>query len=210
MKNVLYLVDDNILFFSKKFKKILKYKINNKALKNGKIANTKLFITSYKKFLNTYKLNNNIFGDTLTIIVNPEYTKVDIDIITNVFASLNYRKTNIVNEIKLYKLNGENAYLNYNQNYMILLYQDEFKEKKVFLIEQNFFTVEELIKFIKQKISNRNIFCFGLNKDIDEFIKKLETNSQNTGYHFANDESYIIDLFLKKRLAKNNNSMLSS
>ena len=119
-KNIVYIADEYLIFYSKTLKKILKYKLNSKALKNGKIANIKLFTTSYKKFLKDYNLNNNLFGDTITIIVNPSYTKVDIDVITNVFTSLNYRKINIINEMKIYKFNSTNAYLNCNNGYYIL------------------------------------------------------------------------------------------
>ena len=199
MKNVLYLVDDYILYYSKKLKKLLKYKLPTKTLRNGKIANTKLFISSYKKFLTTHKLNNNLLGDTLTVIVNPDYTKVEIDILTNVFLSLSYRKINIVNEIKLYKLNSNNAYLNYNDQYLILTYQDEFKEKNVYLIDQKLGSNELLINLINSKLKNRNIMGFGLNKDLAAFLKRLESNSLNTGYYFANNESYLIDIFLEKK-----------
>ena len=194
-KNILYLVDDYILFHSKNLKRIIKTKINSKALKNGKIANVSLFLSSYKKFLKDNNLNNNIFGDSISIIVNPAFTKVDIDVITNVFNSLNYRKVNIINEMKIYKFNNTNAFINYNINYTIISYLDYYKEKHSYLIDNNFVDFKSLSKLISKKCQKRNIFCFGLNPEIEALIKEIERNSTNVGYHFSND-----DIFLLKEL----------
>ncbi len=192
-KNILYLVDDYILLKAKNNSKIYKYKVLNKALKNGKIANAKLFSKSYQKFLQVNKLNNNIFGDAITIIVNPSYTKVDIDILTNVFASLNYRKVNIINEMKIYKFNQKNAFINYNENYLIVSFQNMYKEKETYLIEKDLLTEKDLIKVLKSKLQKRDIFFFGLNPNLDTFAKLLESKSNNICYHFKNDETYLLE-----------------
>ena len=194
-QNVLYIVDDYIFYYVKNTKQIIKEKINNKALKNGKIANVKLFVSSFKKLLSKHKLNNNLFGDTLTIIVNPSFTKVDIEVVTNVFTSLNYRNVKIINELKLYKLNNSNAYLNYNDNYYIFTYIDYFHEKQMYFIESNLMDTQSLIKFIKNKIKKRNIFVFGLNKDIENIITLGEEKTNNNWYHFTNDETYLLDIY---------------
>ena len=195
-KNIVYIADEYLIFYSKTLKKILKYKLNSKALKNGKIANIKLFTTSYKKFLKDYNLNNNLFGDTITIIVNPSYTKVDIDVITNVFTSLNYRKINIINEMKIYKFNSTNAYLNCNNGYYIFSYLDFYKEKHSSIFETKAIDAESLSKIIAKLIKKRNVFCFGLNPNIDEIIEKIEENSTNLGYHFSNDEMFLLNELL--------------
>lgn len=196
-KNVLYLVDDYLLLYSKNNQQILKYKVGNKALKNGKIANVKNFLTSYKKFIKENNLNNNIFGDTLYIIVNPSYTKVDIDVLTNVFKSLNYRKVFIINEMKLYNLNVNNAYINYNNSYTIISYMDIYKVKHSFILENEFFNQENIISILKNNFKKRSVYFFGLNKNIESVIERLELSSHNIGYHFANDENYLINEFLK-------------
>lgn len=197
LQNIAYICDDYILYYSKDKNKIYKEKINNKSIKNGKIANVKLFVNFFKKFLNKYKLNNNLFGDTITIIVNPSYTKVDIDIVTNVFISLNYRKVKIINELKLYKCNNSNAYLNYNNNYYLLTYIDYFHEKQVFFVEANLMKQDGLIKFIKSKLKKRNIFVFGLNKNIENLCRQGEENTNCYWYYYANSDTYIIDQLLE-------------
>lgn len=195
-KNILYLVDDYILLYRKKENRYYKYKVLNKSLKNGRIANSKLFIKSYQNFIQKNKLNNNLFGEKITIIVNPAFTKVDIDILTNIFSSLNYRKINVINEMKIYNFNMQNAFINYNEKYIILSYINDFKEKKTYLIENNLLEEKELINVIKSKLQKRNIFLFGLYKDIDNIAFKIEKKSNNVCYHFKNDETYLIDELL--------------
>ncbi len=196
-KNILYFVDDCLLYYSKKNNKIIKYKINNKALKNGKIANIKLFISSYKKFINEKKINNTLFGDNITVIINPSYTKADIDVLINVLTNLNYRKINIINEMKIYKLNNTNAYLNYNNTYCIISYIDYYKEKHSLFIETNLLNQKEIIKLINSRLKKRNIFGFGLNPNLSDFLKEIEEKSQNIGYMFSNNDTFLLDEFLK-------------
>ncbi len=192
-KNILYLVDDYLLYYSKGINKIIKYKLTNKALKNGKIANVKLFISSYKNFIKEDNINNSLFGDAITIIINPSYTKVDIEVLKNIFIGLNYRKVNIINEMKLYKLNNSNAYLNYNNTYAFLSYLDYYKEKHSLLITYDLFTDEDIIKLINKKLKKRNIYTFGNNEKIFDLIEKIEVKSSNIGYVFSNKDTFLID-----------------
>lgn len=195
-KNILYFVDDYILFYSKNNRQKYKYKINSKALKHGKIANTKLFISNYRKFLKINNLNNNLFGDKIYIIVNPSYTKVDIEVLTNIFNSLNYRKVIIVSELKVTKLNNSNAYLNYNSNYAILSYIDYYKEKHAILIDKELMFKNNLVKILKEKVPKKNIFCFGLNPEIADFIDSISSSPRLNAFHFSNDDTYLIDEFI--------------
>ena len=194
-KNILYLSDDYIFLYSHNLKKMIKYKLPNNVLKNGKVANTKLFIANYKKFMHEYKLNNNLLGDKITIIVNPSYTKTDIDLITNLFQDLAYRKVQIVNEMKLYNLNSSNAYLNYNNEYFIFSYLDYYKVKHSYLLPTELFTESAVIELLSKLIKKRNVFCFGLKKDLAQFILKFEAKTSNIVYTFQNNETYLLDTF---------------
>ena len=194
-KNILYFVDDYIIFYSKNNHQKYKYKISNKALKHGKIANTKLFISNYRKFLKINNLNNNLFGDKIYIIVNPSYTKVDIEVLTSIFNSLNYRKVIIVSELKVTKLNNSNAYLNYNNNYAILSYIDYYREKHAILIDKELMFKNNLVKILKEKVPKKNIFCFGLNPEIADFIDSISCSPRLNAFHFSNDDTYLIDEF---------------
>ena len=71
VNNLLYLTDNMIYLKNKKRKEIIKNKINKNIIKFGKIYNIEKFLKEYNIFLNKYHLNNNLFGDTIKVIINP-------------------------------------------------------------------------------------------------------------------------------------------
>ena len=70
-RSTIYFNDEKIYLKNEKTKKIIIEKINNNIIKNGKINNIEKFIKMYENLIKKYKLNNNIFGETIKIIVNP-------------------------------------------------------------------------------------------------------------------------------------------
>ena len=85
VNNVLY-IGDNVLYLkSKKGSNIIKYKVSKGILNNGKIVNYIKFNKMYDKFLNDYKLNNKLLGETIRIIVNSNYSLMDINNLKNIF-----------------------------------------------------------------------------------------------------------------------------
>ena len=186
--NIMYLVD-NYIYLSNKGH-IIKHSLDNNILNNGRIANIKLFIEQYNKLLDKNRISLGIFNEVIDVIINPSYTKADIEVLKNILNSIGYHKVNTINEFRLYKLNKSNAYFNYNNEYYILSFINMYDKKESYLIEANLLTEKELIKVIKHKINNKDLLVFGLNDNIDMFI-----NNFKNGYHFNNDETYLIDLF---------------
>lgn len=190
MKNIMYLVDNYVFFYYKG--NCIKSKIDN-VLKNGKIANIKKFNEQFKRILNDNHINISIFGATIKVIVNPSYTNADVEVLKNVLENLGFNKISVINEIRLYKLNKHNAYLNYNNEYALLTFINIYEKKEFYIIEKSIFNAKELKKFTKSKIHDKDLLVFGLNNTIDEFVE----NYGNNCYHFYNDETYLIDLMNK-------------
>ena len=155
LNNVLYLTDDCIYLKNKKKDKLIKNKINSGIIEYGKIYNIDKFIKVYEKILKDDNLNNNLLGDTIKIIVSPNYTPADITLLKKLFERFNYRKIVVDNEIKTYKLNNNNCYLNIFDNFMNLSFIDEYKKINSFIIYNNYFlTIDKLLSSIKDKIQN--------------------------------------------------------
>lgn len=193
--NILYLVDNYVMLYSKKRNEILRYKLPKNILKYGKIADINKFVIEYQKLVKDNNLNNFILGETIHIIINPEYTNADKDILTNIFINMNYRKVSFISEIKQYKLNMTNAYLNYNNEYSILFYINEYKKKEIYMIPSNYVSKEEYYKFIKNKINDKTLFVVG-NSNSDELITEFEEKYHNKCYRFANALTYLFDSVL--------------
>ena len=194
LNNVLYLTDDYIYLKNKKKDKLIKYKINSGIIEYGKIYNIDKFIKVYEKILKDNNLNNNLLGDTIKIIVSPNYTPADITLLKKLFERFNYRKIVVDNEIKTYKLNNNNCYLNVFDNFMNLSFIDEYKKINSFIIYNNYFlTIDKLLSSIKDRIQNKEIILLGHGEFLQKIFDYFENKYDNKTYIFTNFETYLID-----------------
>lgn len=191
--NILYLTDNYIYLRNIKSNKDYKKKISKGIIINTKLANINKFNMFYNKFLNEFKLNKNLFGETIKIIVNPIYTAADINILKNIFLAFNYRKVLVDYETKYYKLNSNNAYLNIRENIASLSYQDEYRKTQNILIpEQFFFSSSDFLAYIKYQIKDRDLYLLGTGDLYEEVEKNFEVKYFNKTYIFSNNENYFI------------------
>ena len=194
LNNVLYLTDDFIYLKNKKKDKLVKHKINSGIIEYGKIYNIDKFIKVYEKLLKDNNLNNNLLGDTIKIIVSPNYTPADIIILKKLFERFNYRKIIVDNEIKTYKINNNNCYLNIFDNFITLSFIDEYKKINSFTIYNNYFpTIDKLLSSIKDKIQNKEIILLGHGEFLQQIFEHFENKYDNKTYIFTNFETYLID-----------------
>ena len=194
INNIVYLTDDCIYLKNKKRDNLIRFKINKSIIEYGKIYNIDKFIKVYEKILKDNNLNNNILGDTIKIIVSPNYTPADITILKKILERFNYRKIIIENEIKTYKLNNNNCYLNIFDNYMSLTFIDEYKKINSFIIYNNYFSnIDKLLSSIKDKIQNKEIILLGHGEFLETVFQEFENKYDNKTYIFTNFETYLID-----------------
>ncbi len=194
INNIVYLTDDCIYLKNKKRDNLIRFKINKSIIEYGKIYNIDKFIKVYEKILKDNNLNNNILGDTIKIIVSPNYTPADITILKKILERFNYRKIIIENEIKTYKLNNNNCYLNIFDNYMSLTFIDEYKKINSFIIYNNYFSnIDRLLSSIKDKIQNKEIILLGHGEFLETVFQEFENKYDNKTYIFTNFETYLID-----------------
>ena len=79
MEDYLYL-DDDINFYSNKYKKLLIIKPFKDTLKYGHIINRSKFIKKFNSELKKNKFGNSIFNKRLKIIINSTFTEEDKNI----------------------------------------------------------------------------------------------------------------------------------
>lgn len=192
--NLIYLTDEAIYLKNKKQKNIIKFKITKGIIKYGKVYHVDKFLKSYSKLLNDFHLNNNLFGDTIKVIINSTYTPADIFFLKTILEKFNYRKIVFEQETKLYKLNNSNAYLNAFNNYSLLSYIDEYKKIRCFLIPESFFpNFDDLLNYIKSKIENKELYLIGNGDKISEILEKFEEKYQNGTYIYSDNEFYLLN-----------------
>lgn len=194
VNNIVYITDDCIYLKNKKRNLFIKSNINKGIIECNKIYNIEKFIKSYEKILKDNNLNNNLIGDTIKIIVTPNYYPSDIFMLKKIFEKFNYRKIIVENEIKTYKLNNTNSYLNIFDNYLFLTYLDEYQKIKSFVINSNYYLdINSLIKTIKDRINNKDILIIGHGKLLQDIFNKYESTYNNKTYLYSNYDTYVID-----------------
>ena len=194
VNNIVYITDDCIYLKNKKRNLFIKSNINKGIIECNKIYNIEKFIKSYEKILKDNNLNNNLIGDTIKIIVTPNYYPSDIFMLKKIFEKFNYRKIIVENEIKTYKLNNTNSYLNIFDNYLFLTYLDEYQKIKSFVINSNYYLdINSLIKTIKDRINNKDILIIGHGKLLQDIFNKYESTYNNKTYLYSNYDTYVVD-----------------
>lgn len=194
VNNIVYITDDCIYLKNKKRNLFIKSNINKGIIECNKIYNIEKFIKSYEKILKDNNLNNNLIGDTIKIIVTPNYYPSDIFMLKKIFEKFNYRKIIVENEIKTYKLNNTNSYLNIFENFSFLTYIDEYQKIKSFVINNNYYLdINSLIKTIKDRINNKDILIIGHGKLLQDIFNKYESTYNNKTYLYSNYDTYVID-----------------
>lgn len=194
INNLLYMTDDILYLKNRKKQNIIKYKLSKNTIRYGKIHNISKFMKEYNKLLNENHLNNNLFGDTIKIIINPLYNPADIVFLKQIMEKFNYRKIVFENEAKRYKLNMQKAYLNIYDNYMFLSYIDEYKKTKSYFIPADFFdSIQELLGYIKRKIKDKDLYLIGKGEMLNEVFNVFEKEYQSKTYIYKNHELFLLE-----------------
>lgn len=194
INNIVYLTDDYVYLKHKKNNNIIKYKLNKNIVEAGKIANQPKFIKSYEQLLNINHLNNSLFGETIKILISPNYNQADIRVLKNLFMCFNYRKVIVENIFKILKLDKNSFYINGYEEYIELFYLDEFNKNNYLLINTNlFFTTDDFFKYLKYRVKNKELYLLGNSDLLSEIFTFFEEKYNNKTFMFSNNELYLIN-----------------
>lgn len=194
MENILYL-DDYINFYVKKLDKIINIKPYKKTLYNGKIIDRKKFIKNFQKIKDEYKLNNFIFNEKITLIINSTYNKEDKIIFQEIMEELEYKNITFINELEFIKIDKKSIFINFNYSYFYLYYLNEFGNIKL-KVYQNDLINKKLLIHIIELINKKQLIITG--KNYKELINILKKTNYKYFYYEKNDYLFI-HLLLKNK-----------
>mgnify|MGYP004568447807 FL=1 len=197
MKNILYITDDYLYLKNKKNKDIIKYKVSKNIIESGKIVNIIKFNKLYEKMLSDNHLNNTLFGETIKIIVTPNYKSADITLLKNIFNCFNYRKVIVDYITKNYKLNDNNCYINIISNTIFITMLNEYKKiNTITILSSNFKNTLDLCKYIKYIVLDKEIYLLGSGELLTEIFNLFEDTFSNKTFIFSNHDTYILTKFI--------------
>ena len=191
MDNILYL-DDYINLYNKKNNKIIKVKPYDETISFGKIIDREKFIKNYETLLINNKLNKNILGSNITVIINGLYSKEDKKIIKEVLEELNYRHIKIINEKNILKLAKKKVIINVNYNFIIIYYLNIYGNVNLICLPYNNL-IKKILKEIMVLFKDKKIYLIGQN--YAEFIKYLVNDNY---YAYVNSKDYLITKIIEK------------
>lgn len=178
---VLHITDDNL--YLKKKDKVIKYKLAKDVIYGGKVANINKFMKSLEKLLSENHLNNSLFGEKIKIIVASNYTPADITFLKNIMNCFNYRKISIDKELKYYKLNSTNSYVNVFDNYSNITFLDEYKKVNNIYIETKcFLNNDDLMSYINYILGEKEVYLLGSGNLINEIFSNFENKFNKKTY----------------------------
>lgn len=184
--NILYLVDNKIMYYSKVLDTIIVKELSVNVLRYGRINDSKEF---YKKFSLLLDQNNllKLFSTLkVLVIVDFTYTKVDKDIIKNVLSKINFSVINFIDEIKILEV-GNKVYINSNNEYAKIYY----KENGVVTCN-----------FITNKVNSNNnlvsLFVNGMNKDVYLYGNRCILDTDY--YEIQGEQEYLIKLLINGKV----------
>lgn len=185
-------ITDDYLYLKKK-DNLIKYKLNKDIVFGGKVVNINKFIKSFEKLLCENHLNNSLFGEKIKIIVSSNYKEADIIFLKNIMNCFNYRKISINKELKYYKLNSNNIYLNIFDNYINITFLDEYKKiNNIYLESKMFITDDDLMKYLNYIVKNKEVFLLGSGFLLKDIFLNFENKFNKKTYIFQNYQTYII------------------
>lgn len=197
-RNLLYLVDNKCYFFSEKKDTLFSFAYKKEIIKNGIINNEEQFIKETTKFLKDNRLLNSILGLSINLIVNPIYEEKDLLFTKNVLERIMINKVEITKYFDCLDLDIAN-YLEINNEYLLLFYQDQYHNKSYKYIPIDFFINQNKInEYIKDLLShsNKSIYVYGQNCNLKS-INALEKVCGNRVYLIENSEAFILSLCSK-------------
>jgi hypothetical protein len=192
--NYLYLVDNIAYYKSYKNNNIFKIKLSKKEIKLGKISDINLFYDTFNTFLIQNHLINILYNEKISIIINETYNNSDKYLLEEILNKINFNQIYFINVSNILDLKKYN-YLEINNDYILMYYKNNLKQKRYRLIPNNFFnTKEELLKYLNNYFPSKDTLLYGNNTSIEEILNKLEEfNNKNNYYILEKPSSYLVN-----------------
>ena len=200
--NYLYIADNKIEFYQKKTEQFFEYILPKKVVEHGKIINYPKFLSEFLLFLKKYQILKKFQKNNLYIIIPPNFNEIDKEIWKIIFDNLSLHKMKFIKETSCYNLKKNVLWLNLNQEYAYLTYLTKH-QKETKLLQDNYLGInfiEQLKMFLDMNKNIKKIFLFGNSSEINQYCKKIESQTNKIVLYFENPKYYLLSHIIRHNL----------
>ncbi len=186
----LYLTDSYLYLCAKD--QVYQEKIDANIIVDNKIAKSEEFYRYLLKIIKKHKLNDSLLGKNILIVEQPNYQKVDKELLTSIFEKLSFNKINFYQYNNL--LDNDNTF-NLNQHNALI-----WLNKQNYYFSYNMFINNDennLTYFLKHYVDNNDIFLIGDLANLNNIAQRLEQECKINIYRYNQPQLYIINKLQK-------------
>jgi len=188
---IMYLVDDILIIYKEN---IIIEKITNNSFNKGKVSKPQDFLKFLDSIIKKHKLNKGIINNNITVLIDPNYTQADTEILNSILEKLMFNKITFINITKLLEVSKKRVWLIANNKYMFFVYKNFKNKTSHFFIDLEFFknNINILIKHLLIFIKRKQVIVLGMRDNIDDLASKLETISKSQVYYIDDTFNYYL------------------
>lgn len=149
-KNLLYLVDNKIIYYAEKNACLLIKQIPSKILCLGKIAEPKDFDKYLKIFIKENKIISGYFKETVTVIIDDTYTTIDKNMLKDILEVNNFKVVKYINEKNFFEPKRGEVIIILNEAYK-KVYVKKGEHIELMLISSSIFNNKDLFVYLNEK-----------------------------------------------------------
>ena len=203
LKNIIifYFAENKIYGYIKKKEKEITTTLSKNILKNGKIIHHPKFYKEFSFFIKKNKLIHKFQKNEIYVIVPPIFEEIDKELLQTIMEDLLVDKLTIIKETKLYQLKKGTLWINKNESYAYLTYQDKKKIKSDVWNKSYLLNFPEYVNlYLHQNPSIKKVIFIGTDPHIAKYTNEIEKKTKKIIFYFEDAQNYLISQFLKHNL----------
>ncbi len=190
---IMYIADNNIILWHND--NTYTEKVIRKSICYGKIYNTDIFIKSFANILKKHKLNKGMLNNNIYVILDPNYSQLEIEALKYCLEKLSFNKINFINVLDFHKFKKNNIFIIIHKNYLHISYLNYKQRIESVFVDFRLFSnnTKILCNCISSLIKKKKIIIFGFNHDTEMLAQKIEEYTHNKTFYINDPCAFILN-----------------
>jgi len=189
---IMYIADDEVFLWKES---LIREKAKRNIINNGKVAKPQEFLKFLETILKKNKLNKGIINNNIIVLVDPNYTQADTEVINNILDQLSFNKIRFINILSLLDISKNKIWIIANKKYMYLIHYNYKNKIEAIFIDLKLFknNINMLIRHLLIFIKRKQTIIIGIYDNLEMLATKIEKESKSNIYFIDDTITYFID-----------------